>query len=561
MCIPGWPVRFLLLLTLTDADVLVHKRNGPRNHEHLGMLRSEKNIVNNAVKGLSDAASFLESGSDAASGDDMEDIEDAMDPSAKPMVQSAVDDASDDYDDDDDDTYFDGKTEEQNKLRPKAFEHIPKDALPLWDAEPPTMEPQSDIEIDSSPPPADDFGLTDGPPIGNENTGRSNSLDASLIKALQPLGHLAQERAVRKGLHWVENYLKDNQRLMDMGTSGIRIFWEVAVSAEKAGLARYAEKTARRLAKTFCQTHSSHHLLTKEDMLDAFEAVALFKDLAMESDPCATKMARRVFQIGKSKKDAGDFLEDSSLLSPRGLYQLANADDSTGKQEAKLFDVVSAAYTLFRAKSYFPKKVKLNPHMDLIWRTLRWRSFANARGDRDYPGGDDDDQSFVEQAYNLVNLPVMESNDGQDELVKNHIEWIVPFLEQNYPHVIARRDVELTGLFTDILRQVGEKDKAMAGTSFLLKTQRQDGSWRAFHFNDQFQDSSTPQRPTGSTYSQVFPTWCAILGLLARKKHVPGLYARAFQREVEEPLEEVRKKAEERAKRAPAKVVLLDKGF
>ena len=296
------------------------------------------------------------------------------------------------------------------------------------------------------------------------------------------------DRAVMRGMGWMETFLAKGTNLDDVGLDGVYIFLEIAASSPNPRIRTKAQAVARKYAK-----HAVKKLLADDtEPMDNGDLVDLV-DLLSEAEPLGLDSRWLRARAVEALKDYRSF---------KALHGVAFRKLSTASED-DVFDTMMSVYSLAKAHAACGEAFAVKPGLTKMLAFVKTRDFISAVDDTS-EGKD----TFQDHAYLATHVAYILSNYGRLRLRRTDAPWVYRYLRANFDVVLADKDIELVGEFVDVFRSLGysEDDDAdvRAGTAFLLDSQNEDGSWG-------------PWRKEEDPYDAIHYTWCAVSGLRRRQ--------------------------------------------
>jgi len=295
-----------------------------------------------------------------------------------------------------------------------------------------------------------------------------------------------RDRAVMRGMDWMEAFLAKDSNLDDVGLDSVYIFLEIAASSRNAEIREKALTVAKRYAK-----HVADRLVQAETPLDNWDLLDLV-DLLAEAEPLGLDAELLRARASESMGYFHSFQDFTDVAF----------DDLAGASEDDVFDTMMGVYSLAKATAVCGPDFEITPGLADVLALVKGREFVSAADDTSK-----DKDIFQDHAYLATHAAYILSNYGRLRLHRSDAPWIYRYLRANFAAVLADKDIELVAEFIDIFRSLGrsETDDAdvRVGAEFLLAAQNDDGSWG-------------PWRDEEDAYSAIHYTWCAVSGLRER---------------------------------------------
>ncbi len=294
------------------------------------------------------------------------------------------------------------------------------------------------------------------------------------------------DRAVLRGMTWLEDFLDREANREDLGMDPVFIFLELAVSSRHAGVRTQALATARRYAKPAAEA-----ILAAEEPLDRADTVELIEFLA-EADV----LGLDVKALLKKAKTAL-----ASHPTFEALYGVA-FEDLVLVSTQELFDTVMSIYSVAKARAVHGDAFKVEPGLPEVLDLLADLPLVSAKDDPSV-----DRAIFRENAYLVTHVAYLLSDYNRIRVRWSDAPWLFEYLRENFDAVLKARDLELVAEFVDVFLSLGltesDDEDVRAGTKFLLAAQNPDGSWGAWNERE-------------DPYEAIHFTWCAVCGLRGR---------------------------------------------
>jgi len=295
-----------------------------------------------------------------------------------------------------------------------------------------------------------------------------------------------RDRAVLRGMNWMETFLARDKNFDDVGLDSVYIFLEIAASSRNAEIRAKALTVARRYA-----TRVAKRLVEAEAPLDNWDLLDLV-DLLAEAE-----------SLGLDAELLRD-RADESLAYYHSFQDFTNVafNDLAHASEDDVFDSMMGIYSLAKAEAVCGEEYAVEPGLADVLVFIKKRQFVSAADDTS-----EDKDLFQDHAYLATHVAYILSNYGRLRLRRADAPWLHRYLRANFAAVLADKDIELVAEFIDIFRSLGcgeaDDDDVRAGAEFLLATRNDDGSWG-------------PWRDEEDAYDAIHYTWCAISGLRER---------------------------------------------
>ncbi|HAA59067.1 MAG TPA: hypothetical protein DCE42_30210 [Myxococcales bacterium] len=292
-----------------------------------------------------------------------------------------------------------------------------------------------------------------------------------------------RRRAVRRGFAWIKKYIEKHWKVLS--TDGLCVLAELAVNDDielKKQVITFGQQIAKRLITIFLEEDG---IEDKDDLLEAIEVLGYADVLQYDTSKLLAKVKKELVTYNTAKKLLGVSLSELPTLSGEPLY-----------------DLLIDTYTLERASAHLSLNLRRSVTLHHVLRLLRQRTYLSFDQDKD-----PDKENAEDSAYLATHVVFVMNNYGQLRLPPSALPKVYPYVRRNFHVGLQNKDVELLAEFLDVLRTVGfdeTNDKMVAqGTAFLLRTQKQDGSW------GDWEQEKDP-------YDALHYTWCGVLGLRGR---------------------------------------------
>ncbi len=305
---------------------------------------------------------------------------------------------------------------------------------------------------------------------------------------------LARERAVRRGVQFMANYLRSDDRLTAMGTDGTEIFLELALTSASPSLRALNDAIARRHAQRLLPRYLAPAGVHEPwDFASAVDLLVDAPHLGIPTERLETVLLERFREFPR---------EDDAYGIP--------LTDAAGLTDQQAFDLLLEAYTFERAEVAWPGRFPLRFRLEEALRVLWSRPLAP------WTTAGDAASRSIESAYLATHVALVITEYGRRPLPRESLGPFGRFLRAQFQEYLHARDVEIVAETADVMRQLGETDDAdpqlCAATQLLLHAQNADGSWGAW-------------QSAANAYDALHKTWAAVTGLVERTRGEEGPYA------------------------------------
>jgi hypothetical protein len=291
-----------------------------------------------------------------------------------------------------------------------------------------------------------------------------------------------RERAVSRGLDWLEAFLDDDRHLADLGSDAVEIFLEAGMTAPSADLRQRCLTVANRYAAKLLPRYLENGALQEHGNLGAaWTLVARSEELKVPMDELIVKLAARMQSITTFPEE----------------YHVNAVDAST---------VALPDLMMFVVHAYLLEKLRmLRPEINSLPRFRE--ALARLNDDAFWPRAAEDDEFPVELGYIATHVYYALNDYGRLSVSRGDAPAAWDFMRRELPKAIEVDELELVAEFIDIFHSAGlseSTDPEMCeATRLLLAEQNADGSWGT-------------RTPDEDSYDIVHPTWTAVDALRAR---------------------------------------------
>lgn len=275
------------------------------------------------------------------------------------------------------------------------------------------------------------------------------------------------------------------------GTDYLYCFYSIAASARDPELIAAAERIGRRVAKRWA---ASHAVVTAganaDDVADLAFGWLAASQLGQDDGrikPELRKAAARftaidylLFDPAKEPpaSDIPEMCPHDSVWNPRGAT-VCKKCGRTLKMRSKYDVWLDALITTYTGDRY---GIQLGaPYREV----LQWMPSMRPYRDRNQTN----QAVFYDTIYALTHVVYTLNDYGQHLLPRDLLPQEYSYLRRNLGEAIALQDPETMGEFLDSLKSFGlntSDDVIQSGMSYLLSTQRPDGTWSASSEKDPY---------------------------------------------------------------------------
>ena len=294
-----------------------------------------------------------------------------------------------------------------------------------------------------------------------------------------------------RALAFIDRTASKPEIFADYGTDFLYCFYSIAASARDPELSAEAGRVGRRAAQRWA---ASHAFVPKDataddvaDLVFGWLAAAQLGQNDARIKPELRQAAARFTAIDYLEFDPAKEAPPSdipavcshdSVWSPRG----ATVCKRCGRplEMRSKYDVwLDALITTYTGDRY-------GVRLGATYRdALQWMSAMRPYLDRDAAGYG----IFYDTVYSLTHVVYTLNDYGQHLLPRSLLPQEYAFLKRNLKEAIALHDPETMGEFLDSLKSFGlttSDDEIRAGMTYLLSTQRPDGTWSAPNQTDPY---------------------------------------------------------------------------
>lgn len=343
-------------------------------------------------------------------------------------------------------------------------------------------------------------------PVQQTQTRLLQAIAPTLLSS--PGGSLANARreAVRRGMRWLDWYIRKHWSYTELGVDAVYIFRELAETTDDEVVRRFSFPVARRLALQMKAYFQRPGMLEKADsVLDALDLLTFHRFLKFDPQPLLEMATRRFAKYDDAEALFGMKLGDLNRLS-----------------EDQVFELLINTYVMEKIRLTLSPRLATDFHLGQVIAFLRTRAYVNHRHDVT-----ENHRLFSDHAYLATHVAFVLNNYGVSPLSIADIPRVYPFLRDNFAAIYRKKDIELVAEFLDVYRAMGLSEvndrQVELGTRFLLATQAADGSWG-------------PWRKQKNPYDAVHYTWAAVHGLRERFLRADTQYRRHLKRLLERGL-------------------------
>jgi hypothetical protein len=297
----------------------------------------------------------------------------------------------------------------------------------------------------------------------------------------------ARERAVWRGIRWMQRFLRFRKHLDAIGSDAPCLFLELYETSPSARVRKAALAEARRLARRLLPTYLARRSLRGDRLYHAMGLLGFAAELRLGAR--GERLAEKV-----TKALAGPAPE--IVLLGEGAARPAHTTSD------EKFDLLMGAYTLERARHAFPGRFVFRYGLHEVLAAIAGHAYVGYDADTTKHK-----QRYYDDAYLASHVAFVLTDYGRAALDLRLMPRSWEFLRRHLARFLRDEHIELAAETLDVARAagLGERDdpELCRAARFLLASQKRDGSWgEGFSAAD--------------PYDGLHETWTAVHALRSR---------------------------------------------
>lgn len=301
----------------------------------------------------------------------------------------------------------------------------------------------------------------------------------------------ARERAIHKGMDWMERYLATGEHLQEILGSAVSIFMDLAVPVRTESIRKRALTLARKYARVFHDelfragapgSPVAHPGL--EDVDDFHEGLWLLSEADVLELPKASMLAALKARFARFRNDDEAYGAEVSNLRALG--------------EEPLYDSMLAAFAYDRVRALYPNEFGVRFGLADMLPYLWTRKYITLSED------DEDAILYNDHLMLATHVAYVLSEYTRVPLPKAWLGPLYDYIRREYPNAVKLADPEYVSEIVDVLRSTGLRASddpiVCDGTTWMLERQKADGSWGDWEKEK-------------DAYSAIHPTWTVVHAL------------------------------------------------